>query len=125
MNGKRYLLDTNAIVSLLRGNPPLVQTLKDAEWIGISVISQIEFLAFANLSQHDKDLFDTFLNRVTIVGLTGDQTDFIKLITDVRQQRRLKLPDAIIVASALHNSAALVTADRRLDLIPQLNIIRI
>jgi tRNA(fMet)-specific endonuclease VapC len=53
MNGKRYLLDTNAIVALLQGSPTLVELLQNAEWVGISVISQIEFLAFSGLSQRD------------------------------------------------------------------------
>ena len=43
----RYLLDTNAIVALLQGNLQLLQLLQNADWIGISIISQIEFLAFS------------------------------------------------------------------------------
>ncbi len=46
MNGKRFLLDTNAIVSLLEGNTALVECVEEAEWVGISIISKIEFLAF-------------------------------------------------------------------------------
>ncbi|WP_225226050.1 hypothetical protein [Komarekiella delphini-convector] len=49
MNGNRYVLDTNAIVSLLQGSSQLIQLLQDADWIGVSVISQIEFLAFSGL----------------------------------------------------------------------------
>ncbi|MFY7805843.1 MAG: hypothetical protein ACOVQ7_20735 [Limnoraphis robusta] len=41
MSGNRYLLDTNAIVALLQGTTQLVQLLRNADWIGISVISQI------------------------------------------------------------------------------------
>ena len=57
MSGNRYLLDTNAIVALLQGNSQLIQLLQDTDWIGVSVISQIEFLAFAGLSQADMQLF--------------------------------------------------------------------
>jgi predicted nucleic acid-binding protein len=39
MNGERYLLDTNAVVALLRDGAPIVTRLKSAEWVGISVIS--------------------------------------------------------------------------------------
>jgi len=46
MSGERYLLDTNAIVCLLRGDQALHQRLQRAEWVGISILSQIEFLAF-------------------------------------------------------------------------------
>ena len=63
MSGDRYLLDTNAIVALLQGNSQLVQLLKNADWIGISVISQIEFLPFSGLTQPDRQLFRSFFNE--------------------------------------------------------------
>ncbi|MFC2154923.1 hypothetical protein ACFLRB_00330 [Acidobacteriota bacterium] len=49
MSGKRFILDTNAIVSLLKGNESLVDSVEHAEWVGISIISKIEFLAFPEL----------------------------------------------------------------------------
>jgi hypothetical protein len=42
MNGKRYLLDTNAVISLLSGNQALASRLEEAAWVGISVVSQLE-----------------------------------------------------------------------------------
>ena len=57
MSGNRYVLDTNAIVALLQGNSQLIQLLENADWIAVSVISQIEFLAFSGLSQDDRQLF--------------------------------------------------------------------
>ncbi|MCA1994572.1 MAG: twitching motility protein PilT [Coleofasciculus sp. S288] len=74
MSGNRYLLDTNAIVALLQGNAQLIQSLQNSSWIGVSVISQIEFLAFSGLSQADRQLFGQFLQRVEVVGLAADDT---------------------------------------------------
>jgi hypothetical protein len=54
MPGERYLLDTNAIIALLQGNQQLIELLQDAEWIGISIISQIEFLVFPGLNEADR-----------------------------------------------------------------------
>ena len=51
MSGERYLLDTNAIVCLLRGDKALHRRLHSAEWVGISILSQIEFLAFPSLAR--------------------------------------------------------------------------
>lgn len=123
MNGERYLLDTNAVVALLRGDATIVSQLKSAQWVGISVISQIEFLAFASLSDSDRALFAEFLRRSHVVGLTGDATDLINQIVQIRQAHRLKLPDAIIVASALSMRATLLTADRQLQSVPQLKTV--
>ncbi len=67
MNGNnRFLLDTNAIVVLLQGNAKLSQLLCTADWIGISVISQIEFLAFSGLTQDDCDLFSRHLHNIML-----------------------------------------------------------
>ena len=55
MSGKRYLFDTNAIVALLKGHKELVSLAHDAEFIGISVISRLEFFAFSGLVEADKE----------------------------------------------------------------------
>jgi predicted nucleic acid-binding protein len=42
MNGNnRYLLDTNAIISLLGGNCELNNITREADWLGISIISEL------------------------------------------------------------------------------------
>jgi tRNA(fMet)-specific endonuclease VapC len=43
--------------------------------------------------------------------LDTNDTTLIQLICDVRQQHRLKLPDAIIASTALNNQATLLTND--------------
>ena len=123
MNGNRYLLDTNAIVALLQGNSQLIQLLQDADWIGVSVISQIEFLAFSGLSQADRQLFQQFVQRVEIVGLVAGNAVLIEKIIEIRSSYRLKLPDAVIAAMALHNSASLVTADQEFAKVTMLSVI--
>ncbi len=123
MSGNRYLLDTNAIIALLQSNNRLAQQIQDAEWVGISIINQIEFLAFSDLSEKDLQLFSQFIERVDVIGLEKNQTELINLIIQLRQQYRLKLPDAIIVATAIQYNATLVTADSQLKNIPDVNIL--
>ncbi|MEH2215244.1 type II toxin-antitoxin system VapC family toxin [Nostoc sp.] len=123
MSGSRYLLDTNAIVALLQGNSKLLQLLQNADWIGISIISKIEFLAFSGLSQGDRQLFEQFIQRVEVVSLTASDTMLIDQIIQLRQQYRLKLPDAIIAAMALQAIANLVTADREFAKVSTLAVI--
>lgn len=115
MNGERYLLDTNAIIALLQGNLRLVQRLKTAEWVGISIISQLEFLAFTELSESEYQAFNQFLQRVEVVGISSEQPRLIEQIIAVRQRYRLKLPDAVIVATAMQSEATLITADQQLQ----------
>ncbi|MDB9514362.1 type II toxin-antitoxin system VapC family toxin [Kamptonema animale CS-326] len=123
MSGNRYVLDTNAIVALLQGNLQLIELLKDAEWLGVSVISQIEFLVFPGLTQGDRQIFEQFLQRVEVLGLVAMDTVLIEKIIEIRQQYRLKLPDAVIAAMAIQNSASLVTADREFAKVTILTVI--
>ena len=123
MNGNRYLLDTNAIVALLQKDSKLIQLLQNAEWIGISVISQLEFLAFSGLSEADIQIFQQFLQRVEVIDLFGQNKLLIDRIITIRQQYRLKLPDAIIVAMAKEKSAILVTRDIQLNRITDTTVV--
>ena len=121
MPGERYLLNTNALIALLQGNQQLIELLQDAEWIGISIISQIEFLEIPGLNQADRQLFNEFLQRVEIIWIESSQPEIIELTIQLRQQYRLRLPDALIGATAIHFGASLVTADVQLQNIPALD----
>ena len=114
MNGKRYLFDTNAIVALLKGNTEIVALANEADFIAISVISRLEFFAFSSLTQADKDLFNRFVDRVTVIDLAMHNPLLLDAISEIRTQSSLKLPDAIVAASAKSVNAALVTADIKL-----------
>jgi tRNA(fMet)-specific endonuclease VapC len=122
MSGDRLLLDTNAIVALLGGNQQVVQLTRNAQWIGISIISEIEFLCFGGLTQPDRDLFAQFRDKVEIVSLSQGEAGLIDRVIDIRRRFGVKLPDAIIAATALVRSARLVTADRQLANIADVSI---
>jgi tRNA(fMet)-specific endonuclease VapC len=93
MSGKRYLLDTNAVVALLRGDQLLQQRLQDADWIGISVLSEIEFLAFPNVSSQDRQALRQFAEMVEVIGLDHSSSALIDRVVSLRRQYKLKLPD--------------------------------
>ena len=123
MNGRRLLMDTNAIVALLQGNEQLLEATKDAGWIGISIISQIEFLCFSGLTDADRDIFAAFSKKVEVVNLNSSENNLIDQAVEIRRSFRVKLPDAIIAASALSRNAVLVTADSKLSTIKNLPIL--
>ena len=114
MSGKKYLLDTNAVIALLAGDKTLSNLLKSASWIGISIITYIEFLSFSRLSNKDKDLFSLFCKRVEICSLVFDNKDLLDSIINYRKESKVKLPDAIISMTAVENEATLLTQDIQL-----------
>jgi tRNA(fMet)-specific endonuclease VapC len=122
MNGSRQLLDTNAIIALLQGNQQLLTYTRNASWIGISIISQIEFVCFPRLTVGDRELFEQFNSRIEIIGLSTVDRPLLDQIVSIRQSSRVKLPDAIVAATAISQGAVLVTADRQLQSIPNLSV---
>ena len=119
---RRFVLDTNAVVSLLAGNRELSAQLEAAEYVGISVISYLEFLAFDGLSDGDRDCFANFCKRVEVVSLSHDDSKLMKQALELRSSNRLKLPDAIIGATALSRNALIITNDSHFSGIALLSV---
>ncbi|MBI2778706.1 MAG: type II toxin-antitoxin system VapC family toxin [Gammaproteobacteria bacterium] len=103
---RRYLLDTNAVIYLVSGR--LVFPLPDGQY-SASIITEIELLSFSGISageeQKIRDLL-LLLDRVNLTDAVRDEA--IRL----RRKNRLKLPDAIIAASALIQGTVLLTNDQ-------------
>jgi predicted nucleic acid-binding protein len=120
---KRYFLDTNAVIALLGGNTAVADLLKEADWIGMSVIAEIEFLAYEKITPVEIETFRLFANRVMTADLTSDDFSLISECIRLRRETGLKLPDAVIAAQTNINGAVLVTADRYFDKVPGLKVL--
>jgi predicted nucleic acid-binding protein len=101
MNGEQLLLDTNAVIVLLQGDRRLIDAVAAASWVGVSVITQLEALSYPSLSSDDAELLARFFARIDVVNLTVEQPILLETIVGMRQNRVLKLPDAIVAASAV------------------------
>lgn len=122
MSGNRFLLDTNAVIYLLNGSKNIDTIISKANWIGISVITYIEFLAFENLSDNDKNLFYRFISRIDTIDISLENNKIINKIIDIRQKYTLKLPDSIIASTAYTTNATLITWDNKLRNIDEVEI---
>lgn len=63
-----------------------------------SAISRMELLGFHGITRVEESLIRQKLDRLTYLPLTGNIED---VVIDLRQTRKIKLPDAIIAATAL------------------------
>jgi len=123
MSGDRLVLDTNAVVSLLNGTSGIATRVSGASWLGISVITRLEFLAFSKLSRGDGELFERFCARVDTVGVTKDDSELLETAVRLRREYGLKLPDAVIAATAIVRRAGLVTADEDFGKVNGLSVV--
>ncbi|MEH1969981.1 type II toxin-antitoxin system VapC family toxin [Nostoc sp.] len=101
-------LDTNVVLYFLGGR--LVNPLPSGQYF-ISVITEIELLSYPSLSLEEETQIIDFLNKITIIGIDSN----IKNLTIAFcKQYKLRLPDAIIAATAKSLNATLFTNDVRL-----------
>ncbi|MBZ5544646.1 MAG: type II toxin-antitoxin system VapC family toxin [Acidobacteriia bacterium] len=115
----KKVLDTNAILYLLGGK--LAKPLPPAEY-SISVISEMELLSYPAVDEAALARIRDFLGEVVVIDLTEDIRE---LAIRLRRQHLLKLPDAIVAATALSLQAELVTNDEKLLRVPGLSSRRV
>ncbi|MBD6614947.1 type II toxin-antitoxin system VapC family toxin [Komarekiella sp. 'clone 1'] len=109
------LLDTNIALYFLGGR--LVNPLPSGQYF-ISVITEIELLSYPSFSLEEETQIIDFLNKIRVVGVDNN----IKNLTiEFRKQYKLRLPDAIIVATAKYLNAILFTNDIRLARLIEIN----
>ena len=114
MNTERFVIDTN--IFILRFNDRLADLLPRGEII-CSIITEIELLSFSKLTSAEETLIRDTLAKLAIYGIDRDiKEEAIRL----RRESGLKLPDAIIAATATHHQAVLVTNDAELQNVPGL-----
>jgi predicted nucleic acid-binding protein len=90
-------LDTNIIIYFLSGDNTLTELL-NGKTIYISVISKLELLSYTGLSADEHQKVEKFISECTTIDLNTEIQ--IETVT-IRKKYKLKLPDSIIVASAL------------------------
>jgi predicted nucleic acid-binding protein len=121
--GKAYLIDTSAYSKyisdlLATENETLMQEVTEKQSI-ISVVTRIELLSWRTTDLTIKELVEEFTAKSNIIGLTEP---IIRQTIRIRRQRRIKLPDAIIAATAMvYDLTLLSTNDSDFEKITGLN----
>lgn len=109
------LLDTNVVLYFLGGR--LTNPLPSGQYF-VSVITEIELLSYPSLSSDEEVQIRDFLAKIIVVELESSIKD---LAITFRKQYRLRLPDAIIAATAQVLNAILFTNDVRLVNLAEIN----
>jgi predicted nucleic acid-binding protein len=107
--GQEYLLDSNVIIGYLAEKIPASGMKILSEIIdkvpNISVISQIEVMRFSD-TQENEAVLEKFINLSKIYPLSNN---VVKHTINLCKKSKIKLPDAIIAATALIENFTLVT----------------
>jgi predicted nucleic acid-binding protein len=107
--GKKYLLDSNVIIGYLDNKLPLDTMLFVSNIVdnipNISVISQIEVLRY-DAPAHAMKVLTDFVNSSIVLPLDDK---VVQRTINLCRQSKIKLPDAIIGATALEHNLILLT----------------
>lgn len=106
----RYLIDTNILIHILAGDIPFDAYSRMSEiysgGFSISIISKIELLGWKNNTPDRLATARELIQEVDIVPLSDRVAD---IAINLRQNYSIRLPDAVIAATALHMRAILIT----------------
>jgi predicted nucleic acid-binding protein len=104
-----YVIDSNAVIDYLSGQIPeegmsfMNAIINDTPVI--SIITQIEVLGFNNPTEIEI-LLTQFIDDSLVITLNDD---IVKTTISIRKKNRIKMPDAIIAATAIILDYALIT----------------
>ena len=109
--GKRYLIDSNSIIDFCNGKLPengrnFMMRLNPE----ISIITNIELFATKNISQEEYGLLEKFV----AFSVSHDvNKELIDITIKIRQYYKIKLPDAIIAATAIIHNLTLISRNSK------------
>jgi len=105
----RHLIDTNVWIDALSGKLAASVFLKfsvEVSWAGYSAITRLELLGYPGLKYEEELKINELLKTFTEIDVDSNIID--KAIF-IRKGVRIKVPDAIIAATALEKDCSLVT----------------
>ncbi len=108
MNGNSLLLDTNIVLYLLAGDQTLVSLLQEKQ-LYLSFVSELELLSYKGINEQEAATIKRFIKECIVVDMASDIKD---ICIKFRKRHNLKLPDAIIAATARFLNIPLLSADQ-------------
>jgi predicted nucleic acid-binding protein len=104
----KVLFDTNILIDYLNGVPDAEQEINRYREKAISLITWLEVMA--GVTEHDEPLIKAFLSQFELLPI--DRNVSAEAV-NIRRSRRIKLPDAIILASARIHDRVLITRNTK------------
>ena len=105
MNGNSALLDSNILIYLSKNELPF-SILDQFATLFISVISYMEVLGYRFNNSKEENFVKELVSMFNVRFI--DQ-EIAENVIDIRKQYRIKLPDAIIAATANTDDLCLIT----------------
>jgi predicted nucleic acid-binding protein len=106
MNGK--LVDTNILIYLSKKQLAFHKVASTGDKLYISVITYMEVLGYQFPNNTEKKIVEELCRNLPVIEL---DKEIVEKVIQIRQKNKIKLPDAIILATAIINNFELITAN--------------
>lgn len=97
MSGKKVLLDSNIIIYFSKGLLDIDEIFAHSDELYISIITYMEVLGYPFEDSEEQKLIMQLLEHFEIIDVN---MEIAKEVVSLRSKKRIKLPDAIILATA-------------------------
>lgn len=105
--GVKYLLDSNTLIDFWGGKLPRSASLFLATLpVEISIVTKMEIIGRYGISRNELKIFNSFIAKAKVYQLDDE---IVEMTIKLRQKYKVKLPDAIIAATAYVNKFVLIT----------------
>jgi predicted nucleic acid-binding protein len=118
MNGINYLVDTNFLIYLSEEDKIVIPFLDDN--ISISYITELELLGVFSISKEQLKNAQNLINDCIVFEMNSQ---IKQKVISLKQSYKIKLPDAIIAATAIVYNLPFITSDADFKKIKELQLI--
>ena len=115
----RILIDTNIFIYLTKGDENVIEFIQDKN-ISVSFITELGLLSFKNIISEEELIIEEILSQFNILNF---DENLKKQILFLRKKYNLKLPDSIILATAIYYDIPFLTSDKKLNNIEEVDVI--
>lgn len=105
MSGNSVIVDSNIIILASKQEINLENLVERYDNFYASIITYMEVMGFKNISAEERLIIDNFFDNIEIIEIDKEIAEIV-IDYKVNSEKKIKLPDAIILATA-----KLVTAD--------------
>lgn len=106
MNGNKVLLDSNVIIFASKGKVDIDELFQTNDYFYVSIINYMEVLGYKFDKSEEEELILEILKNIEIINTN---IEIAETVVSYRKKSKIKLPDAIILATAKFVNAELLT----------------
>lgn len=110
MSGTKVLLDSNVIILLSKQEIDVNSLISRYDAFYVSIITYMETYGYEFQNSEEKDIIDAFFELVEVIDVDKNIAENVISYRKIKK-RKIKLPDAIILATAKSLGADLLSDD--------------